>query len=138
MQVKELKETENSEENPVLISYVGRAVEALYLCKNVFNLIPEWVGKLKYLKTSKFFANELNLFPGEFNDLGGLECLQVKVATASGLSGYDFAQLKALTKLELSRVPSRASAFPILSAIARLKCLTKLSVCHFSIRSVLS
>ena len=175
MQVKELKETENSVENPgeksvevaekkpsdeksveerddfdsildvsaksfdfPVLEGAEKSVEALYLYKNVFNLIPRGVGSLKYLRTLKFFANELNLFPGEFNDLGGLECLQVKVAQAPGLGGLDLGKLKALKELELSRVPLRPSAFPVLSELAGLKCLTKLSVCHFSIRSVFS
>jgi len=43
-------------------------------------------------------------------------------------------KLEGLKELELSKVPPRPSAFPILSEIAGLKCLTKLSVCHFSIR----
>lgn len=175
MQVKELKETENSEENPgeksdkveetkdldeklavkredfdsvldvsaksfdfPVLEGVDESVDALYLYKNVFNLVPREVGKLKCLKTLKFFANGLNLFPAEFNDLGGLECLQVKVAAAPGLSGLDFAKLKSLKELELSRAPLRPSSFPVLSEIGGLKGLTKLSVCHFSIRSVLS
>lgn len=117
-----------------LLEGVEKSVEALYFYKNVFNLIPRGAGSLKYLRTLKFFANELNLFPGEFNDLDGLECLQVKVAQAPGLGGLDFGKLKALKELELSRVPLRPSAFPVLSELAGLKCLTKLSVCHFSIR----
>ncbi|KAL2463761.1 Leucine-rich repeat protein kinase family protein [Forsythia ovata] len=116
-----------------LLEVVESTVEGLYMYKNRLNLIPRAVGRLKGLKTLKFFANELILFPGEFKNLVELECLQVKVA-APGVSGLELSKMKNLKELELSRVPPRPSAFPILSEIAGLKCLTRLSVCHFSIR----
>ncbi|KZV25945.1 ras guanine nucleotide exchange factor L [Dorcoceras hygrometricum] len=108
-------------------------VEEVYLYKNELNLIPRVVGKFQGLKTLKFFANEINLFPGEFKNLVELECLQVKVSVP-GLSGLELSKLKNLKELELCRVPPRPSAYPVLSEIAGLKCLTRLSVCHFSIR----
>lgn len=110
------------------------AREVLYMYKNVFNLIPSAVGAVKELKSLKFFGNELNLFPLDFNDFLDLESLQLKVPEAPGLGGLDLGKLKALKELELSRVPLRPSAFPLLSELAGLKYLTKLSVCHFSIR----
>ncbi|KAF8369496.1 hypothetical protein HHK36_032490 [Tetracentron sinense] len=109
------------------------SVKGLYLYKNVFNLIPRSLGALKRLKTLKFFANEINLFPSESGNLVELECLQVKISSP-GLSGIPLHNLKALKELELCKVPPRPSAFPILNEIAGLNCLTRLSVCHFSIR----
>lgn len=110
------------------------SVEGLYVYKNVFNLIPKWMGGLGRLKTLKFFGNEVNLFPAEFRNLVELECLQVKVSATPSVGGLDWARLRGLKELELCKVPPRPSAFPLLSEIAGLKCLTKLSVCHFSIR----
>ncbi|KAA8527650.1 hypothetical protein F0562_034955 [Nyssa sinensis] len=109
------------------------SIEGLYMYKNVFNLIPRSLGGLGQLKTLKFFANEINLFPPEFRNLAELECLQLKISSP-GLTGLPLHKLKALKELELCKVPPRPSAFPILNEISRLKCLTKLSVCHFSIR----
>ncbi|XP_062169022.1 uncharacterized protein LOC133875048 [Alnus glutinosa] len=108
-------------------------VEGLYLYKNVFNLIPKSMGGLRRLRRFKFFGNEINLFPSELENLLGLECLQVKISSP-GFGGLPLRKLEGLKELELSKVPPRPSAFPILSEIAGLKCLTKLSVCHFSIR----
>lgn len=105
----------------------------LYLYKNAFNLIPKSVGSFGGLRTLKFFGNEINLFPSEIGSMAGLENLQVKISSP-GFGGLQLHKLKALKELELSKVPPRPSAFPILSEIASLKCLTKLSVCHFSIR----
>ncbi|XP_057771533.1 uncharacterized protein LOC130991373 [Salvia miltiorrhiza] len=116
-----------------LVSGDESTVEEVYMYKNELNLIPRDVGRLKGLKTLKFFANELNLFPGEFRNLVELECLQVKV-TEPGVSGLELSKLGNLKELELSRVPPRPSAFPILREIAGLKRLTRLSICHFSIR----
>ncbi|KAL3649021.1 hypothetical protein CASFOL_005424 [Castilleja foliolosa] len=110
-----------------------RTVEEMYMYKNELNLIPKTVGRLKGLKTLKFFANEVQLFPGEFRNLVELEYLQVKV-TEPGVSGLELSKLGNLKELELSRLPPRPSAFPIMSEISGLKCLTRLSVCHFSIR----
>ncbi|XP_015888142.1 uncharacterized protein LOC107423136 [Ziziphus jujuba] len=110
------------------------AVKGLYIYKNVFNLIPKSVfGGLSRLRTLKFFGNEISLFPSEFRNLMGLECLQVKISSP-GFGGLQLNKLKDLKELELSKVPPRPSAFPIMSDIAGLKCLTKLTVCHFSIR----
>ncbi|KAJ9182180.1 hypothetical protein P3X46_006203 [Hevea brasiliensis] len=116
-----------------LLEKVDDSLEGLYLYKNVFSLVPRSVGRLGKLRTLKFFGNELNLFPVEFGNLVGLERLQVKVSSP-GLSGLCLNKLRGLKELELSRAPPRPSVFTILSEIARLKCLTKLSVCHFSVR----
>ncbi|PSS33833.1 Mitogen-activated protein kinase kinase kinase [Actinidia chinensis var. chinensis] len=109
------------------------SIEEMYVYKNVFNLISRWLGGFRKLKTLKFFGNEVNLFPTEFRNLVELECLQVKISSPS-LTGLPLHKLKALKELELCKVPPRSSAFPLLSEIAGLKSLTKLSVCHFSIR----
>lgn len=116
-----------------LVSGDESTVGEVYMFKNVLNLIPRDVGRLKGLKTLKFFANELNLFPGEFRNLVELESLQVKVSEP-GVSGLELSKLGNLKELELSRVPPRLSAFPNLSEIAGLKLLTRLSICHFSMR----
>ncbi|KAI3774434.1 hypothetical protein L1987_48989 [Smallanthus sonchifolius] len=107
--------------------------EGLYLYKNTFNLIPRSVGGLGKLKTLKFFGNDVNLFPSEFGNLVNLERLQVKISLP-GLTGLPLQKLKALKELELSKAPPRPSAFPVLADIVGLVRLTKLSVCHFSIR----
>lgn len=117
---------------PLIINEDG-GVEEVYMYKNEWDLIPSTVGRLKGLRTLKFFANEVNLFPADFKNLVGLQCLQVKV-TEPGVSGLALSELRNLKELELSRAPPRPSAFPILSEISGLKCLTRLSVCHFSIR----
>uniref|UniRef100_A0A7C8ZJJ6 Protein kinase domain-containing protein n=2 Tax=Opuntia streptacantha TaxID=393608 RepID=A0A7C8ZJJ6_OPUST len=110
------------------------AADGLFVYRNVFNLMPKSLASFGgRLKTLKFFANEVNLFPPEFRDLVELECLQVKVSPL-GLTGLPFHKLKALKELELSKVPPRPSGFPVLAEIAGLKSLTRLSVCHFSIR----
>ncbi|KAK4355557.1 hypothetical protein RND71_024528 [Anisodus tanguticus] len=117
-----------------LLKGVEGGVEGLYMYKNVFNLIPKAIGALGKVKILKFFGNEVNLFPtGELRNLVELESLQVKVSMP-GMSGLDLQKLKNLKELELCKVPSRSSAFPPLRDIAGLKRLTKLSVCHFSIR----
>ena len=105
----------------------------LYFYKNVFNLIPKSVGTIGRLRTLKFFGNEINIFPPEIGNMVGLENLQVKISTP-GFGGLQLGKLKGLKELELSKVPPRPSAFPILGEIASLKSLTRLSVCHFSIR----
>jgi Leucine-rich repeat (LRR) protein len=109
------------------------AVESLYMYKNVYSLIPKTVGGLVRLKTLKFFGNEINLFAPEFGNMTRLERLQMKVSSP-GIGGLPLHKLKGLKELELSKGPSRPSAFPILTEIAALKCLTKLCICHFSIR----
>lgn len=111
----------------------GRATEGLYVYRNTFHLIPRSIGRLARLKTLKFFANEIEVLPPEVGDLVDLERLQVKV-TLPGISGVPFRKLKCLKELELCKAPPRPSAFSILSEISGLKCLTKLSICHFSIR----
>lgn len=110
-------------------------VEGLYFYKNVYNLIPKSLGGFERLRTLKFFGNEINLFAPEFGNLTGLECLQMKISSP-GIGGLPLHKLKGLKELELSKVPPRPSAFPILTEISDLKCLTKLSICHFSIRLV--
>ncbi|KAF2284293.1 hypothetical protein GH714_020277 [Hevea brasiliensis] len=118
-----------------LLEKVDDSVEGLYLYKNVFSFVPRSVGRLGKLRTLKFFGNELNLFPVEFGNLVGLERLQVKVSTPE-LNGSGLNKLRGLKELELSKAPPRLSVFTVLSEIAGLKCLTKLSVCHFSIRYI--
>ncbi|KAK4769087.1 hypothetical protein SAY86_027237 [Trapa natans] len=105
----------------------------LYLYKNEFNFLPRWVGQLQGLKTLKFFANEVNLFPAEFADLVSLERLHVKIPPP-GLEGLALHKLRGLKELELSKGLPWPCVFPLMSEIAQLKCLIKLSVCHFSIR----
>lgn len=109
------------------------SVKGLYIFRNAFNLIPKSVGDFRELRMLKFFGNEINLFPPELKNFVGLECLQVKLSSP-GLGGLSLHKLKGLKELELSKIPPKPSSFPILSEIAGLKCLTKLSVCHFSIR----
>ncbi|TYJ14657.1 hypothetical protein E1A91_A10G131400v1 [Gossypium mustelinum] len=109
------------------------SVDGLYLYKNVFNLIPKSVWALSRLRNLKFFGNEINLFPSEVGGLVGLECLQVKISSP-GFNGMSLSKLKGLKELELSRVPPRSSVLTLLSEISGLKCLTRLSVCYFSIR----
>ncbi|XP_062108307.1 uncharacterized protein LOC133819151 [Humulus lupulus] len=116
-----------------IVENSNEAVRGLYLYKNVFNLIPKEVGSLGRLRTLKFFGNEINLFPSEIGSMVGLENLQVKISSPS-FGGLPLHKLKGLKELELSKVPPRPSAFPNLSEISGLSCLTKLSVCHFSIR----
>ncbi|XVF38298.1 hypothetical protein REPUB_Repub20aG0088700 [Reevesia pubescens] len=110
-----------------------QSVDGLYLYKNVFNLIPKSIGAFSRLRNLKFFGNEINLFSAEVGGLVGLECLQVKLSSP-GFNGMSLSKLKGLKELELSRVPPRPSVLTLLSEIAGLKCLTKLSVCYFSIR----
>ena len=105
----------------------------LYIYRNTFHLIPRSVGKLGSLKTLKFFANDIEILPPEAGDLVNLERLQVKISVP-GLSGLSFEKLKCLKELELCRVPPRPSALSLLWEIGNLQCLTKLSICHFSIR----
>lgn len=109
------------------------STQGLYFYHNIFHLIPRSIGGLKRLKTLKFFANEIEILPPEIGDLKQLESLQVKVSLP-GLSGISLQKLKSLRDLELCRVPPKIAAFSILGDISDLKCLTKLSICHFSIR----
>ncbi|KAG4998312.1 hypothetical protein JHK85_029751 [Glycine max] len=111
----------------------GDSAESLYVYKNVYSLIPKSVSRLARLRTLKFFGNEINLFAPEFGNLTALECLQMKISSP-GIGGLQLHTLKGLKELELSKGPPRPSAFPILTEISGLKCLTKLSICHFSIR----
>ncbi|PRQ40614.1 putative dual-specificity kinase TKL-Pl-2 family [Rosa chinensis] len=109
----------------------GDDVGDLYLYKNVYNLLPKSITGLKGLKTLKFFSNEINLFSSpEIGDMARLECMRISSPEFDGLPLHKF---KALKELELSKVTSRCLAVPILSQIAGLKLLTKLSVCYFSI-----
>ncbi|XP_010917626.1 uncharacterized protein [Elaeis guineensis] len=109
------------------------AAEGLYVYRNTFHLVPRAIGQLGRLKTLKFFANDIEVLPPEAGDLVELERLQVKI-TSPGISGIPFGNLKSLKELELCKAPPRLSAFSILSEISALRCLTKLSICHFSIR----
>ncbi|GKV19678.1 hypothetical protein SLEP1_g29904 [Rubroshorea leprosula] len=117
---------------PLLEDSVG-SLEGVYVYRNVFNLIPGSVGRFGRLRNLKFFGNEVNLLPEEVGDLVGLECLQVKIPLL-GFSGLALSKLKGLKELDISRIPSRPSVLTMLSEIAGLQYLTKLSVCHFSIR----
>ncbi|XP_068635778.1 uncharacterized protein [Aristolochia californica] len=116
-----------------LINRPKENVNAMYIYKNSFNLIPRAIGGFSGLRTLKFFANEINVFPMEVGVLAELECLQVKVSSP-GISEIPFLKLKSLKELELRKVPPRLSEFSLLTGIASLKILTKLSLCHFSIR----
>ncbi|XP_064948313.1 uncharacterized protein LOC135598446 [Musa acuminata AAA Group] len=109
------------------------SADGLYVYHNMFHLVPREIGRLGRLKTLKFFANEIEVLPPEAGDLVELERLQVKVSSP-GIAGLPFRKLKSLRELELCKVPPRLAAFSILSDIAGLRCLTKLSICHFSIR----
>ncbi|XAR57290.1 hypothetical protein NMG60_11025370 [Bertholletia excelsa] len=109
------------------------SIKGFYMYKNVLSLMPRWLGNLRTLKTLKFFGNEVQLFPTEFGNLVELERLQVKISSPS-LTGLPLHKLKVLKELDLCKMPPRPSAFPLLNEIAGLKCLAKLSVCHFSIR----
>ncbi|XP_008777677.2 uncharacterized protein LOC103697568 isoform X1 [Phoenix dactylifera] len=109
------------------------APEGLYVYRNTFHLVPRAIGQLGRLKTLKFFANDIEVLPPEAGDLVELERLQVKV-TLPGISGIPFGKLRSLKELELCKAPPRSSAFSILSEVSALQCLTKLSICHFSIR----
>lgn len=125
--------TDKTWEISLLDSPSKSSVEGLFVYKNVFNLIPKSIRGYGGLKTLKFFGNEINLFPSETGELVGLECLQVKISSPK-LSGLQLQKVKALKELELCKVPARPSSFPLLSEIANLTGLTKLTVCHFNIR----
>ncbi|KAG0458383.1 hypothetical protein HPP92_023540 [Vanilla planifolia] len=109
------------------------SAQELYVYHNTFHLIPRSIRRLQRLKTLKFFANEIEILPQETVDLAELESLQVKVSLP-GISGISLQKLKSLRELELHRVPPKLKAFSIFSDVSGLKCLTKLSICHFSIR----
>jgi len=119
----EFPEAENAEDS----------AESLYVYKNIYSLIPKSVSRLARLRTLKFFGNEINLFAPEVGNLTALECLQMKISSP-GIGGLPLHSLHGLKELELSKGPPRTSAFPILTEISGLQCLTKLSICHFSIR----
>ena len=114
---------------------VEHSAESLYVYKNIYSLIPKSVSRLERLRTLKFFGNEINLFAPEVGNLTALECLQMKISSP-GIGGLPLHTLQGLKELELSKGPPRPSAFPILTEISGLRCLTKLSICHFSIRLV--
>ncbi|GLT78612.1 hypothetical protein SLA2020_501410 [Shorea laevis] len=120
-------------EFPLLENSKGSLEGEVYVYRNVFNLITKSVGRFGRLRNLKFFANEINLFPEEVGDLVGLKCLQVKIPLP-GFSGLALSKWKGLKELDVSRIPPRSSALTLLSEIAGLQCLTKLSVCHFPIR----
>ncbi|KAF8111602.1 hypothetical protein N665_0074s0126 [Sinapis alba] len=110
------------------------SVKGLYFFRNAFNLIPKSIGGLGRLKKLKFFSNEIDLFPAELGNLVDLEYLQVKISSPGFGDGFSWDKLKGLKELELTKVPKRSSALTLLSEISGLKSLTRLSVCHFSIR----
>lgn len=113
----------------------GGTVEGLYVYNNEFSLVPRSIWRFSQLKTLKFFGNEINVLPPETGDVLELEKLQVKLSWP-GFSGIPFRKLTALKELELSKVSARSPAFSILTEITGLTCLTKLSICHLSIRYV--
>lgn len=110
-----------------------RAADGLYVFQNTFHLLPRGIGRLGALKTLKLFSNDIEVLPPEVVDLVELERLQLKISSPE-ISGLSLQKLKSLTELELSKTPPRLSASSILSEISGLKCLTRLSICHFSIR----
>uniref|UniRef100_A0A453LS10 Uncharacterized protein n=1 Tax=Aegilops tauschii subsp. strangulata TaxID=200361 RepID=A0A453LS10_AEGTS len=106
----------------------------LYIYRNAYNLVPRSIGECRGgLRALKFFGNDVEVLPPEAGDLDGLQSLQLKVS-APRVSGAVLRRMRALRELELSMVPPRPSACSILVEIAGLKCLTKLTICHFSIR----
>ncbi|CAN8306299.1 unnamed protein product [Cochlearia groenlandica] len=117
-----------------LVDNSNDSAKGVYFFRNNFNLIPRSIGELTRLKKLKFFSNEIDLFPPEFGNLVDLEYLQVKISSPGFGDGLSWNKLKCLKELELTKVPKRSSALTLLSEISGLKCLTKLSVCHFSIR----
>lgn len=116
-------------ERPLLPS----STQGLYFYHNTFHLIPRSIKGMGRLKTLKFFANEIEILPREVGDLTQLESLLVKVSLP-GLSAISLRNLSSLRNLELCRVPPKLTAFSVLGDISSLKSLTKLSICHFSIR----
>lgn len=107
--------------------------EGLFVYRNTFQLLPSTIGKHQKLKTLKFFANDVEVLPPETGELVELESVQIRVSSPR-ISEAPFRNLKSLKELELCKVPPRPSTLSILSEITNLKCLTKLTVCHFSIR----
>lgn len=107
----------------------------IYIYRNTFNLVPRSIGG-RGLSSLKFFGNDVEVLPTDSSgELDGLESLQVKVS-APRVSGAPLRRMQALKELELSMVPPRPSSCSILAEVARLRCLTKLTICHFSIRYV--
>jgi len=109
----------------------------IYIYRNTFNLVPRSIGGgASGLRSLKFFGNDVEVLPADAGgELDGLESLQVKVS-APRVSGAPLRRMQALKELELSMVPPRPSSCSILAEVAGLKCLTKLTICHFSIRYV--
>uniref|UniRef100_A0A0A9DNY7 Uncharacterized protein n=1 Tax=Arundo donax TaxID=35708 RepID=A0A0A9DNY7_ARUDO len=106
----------------------------IYIYRNTYNLVPRSIGG-GGLRSLKFFGNDVEVLPPEARELDGLESLQVKVS-APRVSGAPLRRMRALKELELSMVPPRPSSCSILAEVVGLKCLTKLTICHFSIRYV--
>ncbi|KAJ6813668.1 uncharacterized protein M6B38_142600 [Iris pallida] len=107
--------------------------DSLYIYRNSFHLVPSAACRFETLRTLKFFANDTKILPPDAAGLAHLERLQVKFSRAA-VAGFPLGKLESLRELEICKVPSRPSAFSMLGDIAGLKCLTKLSVCYFSIR----
>jgi hypothetical protein len=115
-------------------SATGREI---YIYRNTYNLVPRSVGGAGgRLRALKFFGNDVEVLPTDGGgELDELQSLQVKVS-APRVSGAPLRRMRLLKELELSMVPPRPSSCSVLAEIARLKCLTKLTICHFSIRYV--
>ncbi|XP_062214624.1 uncharacterized protein LOC133915471 [Phragmites australis] len=104
----------------------------IYIYRNTYNLVPRSFGG-GGLRSLKFFGNDVEVLPPEAGELDGLESLQVKVS-APRVSAAPLRRMRALKELELCMVPPRPSSCSILAEVAGLRCLTKLTICHFSIR----
>lgn len=98
---------------------------------------PDWLsvcraGTLEELST-KFFSNEIEILRPGAGHMEDLERLQVTFPLP-GFSGISFEKLKFLKELELCSAPPRPLALSMSGQFGSLYCLTKLSICRFSIR----
>ncbi|ONK60514.1 uncharacterized protein A4U43_C08F19290 [Asparagus officinalis] len=79
------------------------------------------------------YRNNTYIFPPEAENFIELEGLQVKFLTR-GLSKVSSKKLWCLMELNLFRVPRRPRALSVLGESVSFRWLTKLSICHFSLR----